>query len=69
MEEKKKYYFPPVGLGLWYQYGVLHSLPKNENYDLYGSSGGSIICFTSILKEIRKEGVEEDKEFKKNILV
>ena len=51
MEEKKKYYFPPVGLGLWYQYGVLHSLPKNENYDLYGSSGGSIICFTSILKE------------------
>lgn len=50
MERKKKYYFPPVGLGLWYQYGALHSLPKNENYDLYGSSGGSIICFLSILK-------------------
>jgi len=45
----KKYYFPPVGFGFWFQFGVLNSI-KNDNFYTYGSSGGSIICLLSILK-------------------
>ena len=47
----KKYYFPPVGFGLFYQLGVLQAIPKDENYELYGSSGGAIVCMLSLLKE------------------
>lgn len=47
----KKYYFPPVGFGLFYQLGVLSAIPKNENCELYGSSGGAIVCMLSLLKE------------------
>lgn len=53
----KKYYFPPVGFGLFYQLGVLHSIPDNENFELYGSSGGAIICLLSLLKK-------EDRQIK-----
>ena len=45
----KKYYFPPVGFGFWFQFGVLNSF-KDNNYFIYGSSGGSVICLLSILK-------------------
>ena len=45
----KKYYFPPVGFGFWFQYGVLNSI-KDDKCIIYGSSGGSIICLLSILK-------------------
>ena len=47
----KKYYFPPIGFGLFYQLGVLYNLPKDEEYQLYGSSGGAIVCMLSLLKE------------------
>jgi hypothetical protein len=46
----KKYYFPPVGFGLWFQLGVLNNI-KDEEYEIYGGSGGSIICMLSILNE------------------
>ena len=55
----KKFYFPPVGFGFWFQFGVLNSI-KDENFLTYGSSGGSIICLLSILKP-------EDRNFE-NIL-
>jgi|MDSZ01.2.fsa_nt_gb hypothetical protein len=55
----KKYYFPPVGFGFWFQFGALKSIQDN-NYYIYGSSGGSIICLLSILKP-------EDRNFQ-NIL-
>jgi hypothetical protein len=45
----KKYYFPPIGFGFWFQLGVLNSI-KNNNYIIYGSSAGSIICLMNILK-------------------
>ena len=45
----KKYYFPPVGFGFWFQYGVLNSI-NDDKCIIYGSSGGSIICLLSILK-------------------
>ena len=45
----KKYYFPPIGFGFWFQLGVLNTI-LDENYITYGSSGGSIICLLSILK-------------------
>lgn len=47
----KKYYFPPIGFGLWYQFGVLHAIPEEEDSELYGSSGGSVVCFVSLLKK------------------
>ena len=47
----KKYYFPAIGFGLFYQLGVLNNFPKEENCEIYGSSGGSIICMLSLLKE------------------
>lgn len=47
----KKYYFPPVGFGFFYQLGVLMAIPTHENYELYGSSGGAIVCMISLLKE------------------
>jgi len=47
----KKYYFPPVGFGLWYQFGVLSTISDTTSYELYGSSGGSIVCFVSLLKK------------------
>ena len=49
----KKFYFPPVGFGFWFQFGVLNSI-KDENFLTYGSSGGSIICLLSILKPLIK---------------
>lgn len=45
----KKYYFPPVGFGFWFQFGVLNSI-KDDDYIIYGSSAGSIICLINILK-------------------
>ena len=45
----KKYYFPPVGFGFWFQFGVLNSI-NDDYYLIYGSSGGSIICLLNILK-------------------
>ena len=27
----KKYYFPPVGFGFWFQFGVLNSI-KDDNF-------------------------------------
>jgi hypothetical protein len=50
----KKYYFPPVGFGFWYQFGVLNKI-KNKNYQIYGSSAGSIICLINILKPKDRE--------------
>lgn len=47
----KKYYFPPVGFGFWYQLGVLNIIPKNETSHFYGSSAGSIVCFLSLLQD------------------
>ena len=47
--DTKKYYFPPVGFGFWFQLGVLNSI-KDENYLIYGSSAGSITCLMNILK-------------------
>jgi len=55
----KKYYFPPIGFGFWFQLGVLNSI-KNNNYIIYGSSAGSIICLMNILKP-------EDRKLEKNI--
>ena len=45
----KKYYFPPVGFGFWFQLGVLNSI-KDENYMICGSSAGSITCLMNVLK-------------------
>jgi len=45
----KKYYFPPVGFGFWFQLGVLNSI-KDDNYIIYGSSAGSITCLMNVLK-------------------
>jgi hypothetical protein len=47
----KKYYFPPIGFGLFYQLGALENINQKEEYELYGSSGGAIICLLSLLKE------------------
>jgi len=47
----KKYYLPPIGFGLFYQLGALENVINNENYELYGSSGGAIVCLLSILKK------------------
>lgn len=46
-----KYYFPPVGFGFFYQLGVLMAISNKESYELYGSSGGAMICMISLLKE------------------
>jgi hypothetical protein len=56
----KKYYFSPVGFGLFYQLGVLQTINNtnnNEKFKLYGSSGGAIICLLSLLKK-------EDRQIK-----
>ena len=41
-------YFPPCGFGFWYELGILNS-NKYDNYNLYGSSAGSLICLLSLL--------------------
>ena len=52
-----KYYFPPCGFGFWYQLGVLDSIKEND-YEIYGSSAGSIICLMYLLKK-------EDRSFER----
>ena len=52
----KKYYFPPVGFGVWYQFGVLSVMTDTIPHKIYGSSGGSVVCFVSLLKK-------EDRDF------
>lgn len=46
----KNIYFPPCGFGFWYLLGVLNSQNYND-YNLYGSSAGSLICLVSLLNK------------------
>ena len=47
---RQNIYFPPCGFGFWYLLGILNTEAFNE-YNIYGSSAGSLICLVSILNK------------------
>ena len=47
-------YFPACGFGFWYELGILNS-KDYENYNIYGSSSGSLICLLFLLDKEERE--------------
>jgi predicted patatin/cPLA2 family phospholipase len=46
----KTIYFPPCGYAFWYIFGKYKSIENIKEYELVGSSSGTMICLISLLK-------------------